>query len=66
LVSCRNVLIYFDREFQDRAIGLFKESLAWNGFLGIGAKETLRFSKYANAFTEISREARIYQKRGVL
>ncbi len=27
LVSCRNVLIYFDRELQDRAVGLFRDSL---------------------------------------
>jgi chemotaxis protein methyltransferase CheR len=65
LVSCRNVLIYFDREFQDRAIGLFKDSLAWNGFLGLGAKESLRFSKHYAAFTEFSRDHRIYRKRSV-
>ena len=49
LVSCRNVLIYFDRGLQDRAIGLFKESLARKGFLGLGAKESLRFSNHADA-----------------
>jgi chemotaxis protein methyltransferase CheR len=64
LASCRNVLIYFDREFQDRAVGLFRDSLVRNGFLGIGAKESLRFSTHADAFQEISREARIYQRRG--
>lgn len=64
LVSCRNVLIYFDRELQDRAIGLFKDSLVRKGFLGIGAKENLRFSRHAEAFEEFSREDRIYQKRG--
>ena len=32
LISCRNVLIYFDRAFQDRAIGLFKDSLTRKGF----------------------------------
>jgi chemotaxis protein methyltransferase CheR len=58
------VLIYFDREFQDRAIGLFKESLARSGFLGIGAKENLRFSKYAEAFAEFDRSTRIYRLRG--
>jgi CheY-like chemotaxis protein len=34
LISCRNVMIYFDRPLQDRAIGLFHESLARKGFLG--------------------------------
>lgn len=65
LVSCRNVLIYFDRELQDRAIGLFRDSLTRKGFLGLGAKENLRFSKHAEAFAEFARDERIYQKRGV-
>lgn len=63
LISCRNVLIYFDRQLQDRALGLFKDSLARKGFLGLGAKETLRFSDHADAFTDFVREERIYQKR---
>ena len=62
LISCRNVLIYFDRTLQDRAVGLFKDSLARGGFLGIGAKESLRFSSHVHAFREFSREAKIYQR----
>jgi chemotaxis protein methyltransferase CheR len=64
LVSCRNVLIYFDRALQDRAVGLFKDSLVRKGFLGLGAKESLRFSAHAPAFTEFARDERLYQKRG--
>lgn len=63
LVSCRNVLIYFNRELQDRALGVFKDSLVRKGFLGLGAKESLRFSPHADDFTEFSREERIYQRR---
>jgi chemotaxis protein methyltransferase CheR len=63
LISCRNVLIYFDRALQNRAIGLFKDSLARRAFLGIGAKESLRFTEYANAFAEFAKDERIYQKR---
>jgi chemotaxis methyl-accepting protein methylase len=66
LVMCRNVLIYFDRPLQDRAVGLFKDALARKGFLGLGSKESLRFSAHADAFAEFSREERIYQKRGPL
>lgn len=62
LVSCRNVLIYFDRPLQDRAVGLFSDSLARKGFLGLGAKESLRFSAHAGAFTEFSRDDKLYQK----
>jgi chemotaxis protein methyltransferase CheR len=63
LISCRNVLIYFDKELQNRAVGLFKDSLVRRAFLGIGAKESLRFTDYANAFTEFAKDERIYQKR---
>jgi chemotaxis protein methyltransferase CheR len=63
LVSCRNVLIYFNRELQDRALGLFHESLCRQGFLGIGSKETLRFSSQADAFDSLVKQERIYQKR---
>jgi chemotaxis protein methyltransferase CheR len=56
------VLIYFNRELQDRAIGLFREALCRRGFLGIGSKESLRFTSHARAFTEVSAENRIYQK----
>jgi chemotaxis protein methyltransferase CheR len=64
LISCRNVLIYFDRDLQDRALGLFSDSLQRKGFLGLGAKESLRFSRHADAFDEFYREMRIFQKRG--
>lgn len=64
LVTCRNVLIYFDHALQDRALGLFRESLCRKGFLGIGSREAIRFSAHADAFDELLREERIYQKRG--
>lgn len=62
LVTCRNVLIYFDRALQDRAIGLFRDSLSRKGFLALGAKETLRFSDHAAEFSEFAGAERIYQK----
>ena len=63
LISCRNVMIYFDRALQDRALGLFKDSLARKGFLGLGAKESLRFSVHAPAFAEFVRDEKIYQRQ---
>jgi chemotaxis protein methyltransferase CheR len=63
LVSCRNVMIYFDRVLQDRAIGLFRESLARKGFLGLGSKESLRFSSHSGAFSEFVPGEKIYQRR---
>lgn len=63
LISCRNVLIYFDRSLQDRALGLFRDALVRDGFLGLGSRESLRFSSHADEFTDLAREERIYQKR---
>lgn len=63
LVSCRNVLIYFDRGLQDRAVGLFSDALVRKGFLGIGSKESLRFSRHVGDFDEFVREDKIYRKR---
>jgi chemotaxis protein methyltransferase CheR len=63
LISCRNVMIYFDRSFQDRAIGLFRDSLSRHGFLGLGSKESLRFSDHAQAFVDFDRDEKIYQRR---
>ncbi|HWL07191.1 MAG TPA: CheR family methyltransferase [Planctomicrobium sp.] len=63
-ISCRNVLIYFRSELQDRAIGLFRDSLSRKGFLGLGAKESLRFSRHAQDFMEFDRKERIYQLGG--
>jgi chemotaxis protein methyltransferase CheR len=62
LISCRNVLIYFDRPLQDRAIGLFRDSLARKGFLGLGAKESMRFSGHSASFKDFVREEKIYQR----
>lgn len=65
LVSSRNVLIYFDRGLQDRALGLFGESLVRGGFLGLGARETLRFSRHAGAFADFDAGERIYRRNTV-
>ncbi len=62
LISCRNVLIYFERDLQDRAVGLFRDSLVHGGFLGLGSKETLRFSRHAAAFADFAHAERIYRK----
>ena len=61
LISCRNVLIYFDPTLQARAVALFRDSLAPRGFLGLGSRETLRFSPHAADFEEFAREERLYR-----
>jgi chemotaxis protein methyltransferase CheR len=41
LISCRNVLIYFDRDTQERLFEKFHQALAPDGFLVLGKVETL-------------------------
>jgi len=64
-VSCRNVLIYFNRRLQDRVFGLFHESLCHRGFLGLGSKESIDFSSYADRFESLARRERLFRKVGV-
>jgi chemotaxis protein methyltransferase CheR len=64
LISCRNVLIYFERALQDRALRLFRDALPHNGFLGLGSRESLRFSPESAAFEDFDRDNRIYRRRG--
>jgi chemotaxis protein methyltransferase CheR len=61
-ISCRNVLIYFDRELQNHAVGVLCDSLCRRGFLGLGLKESLRFTAQASAFSEFAPDARLYQR----
>jgi chemotaxis protein methyltransferase CheR len=63
LVSCRNVLIYFDRVLQARAVGLFADSLCRQGFLGLGLRETLRFGPHGATFEDVVVEARVFRRR---
>jgi len=62
LITCRNVLIYFDLELQERVINLFYESLALFGFLCLGTKETIMRHQIMNNFKVIDKELNIYQK----
>jgi len=62
-ISCRNVLIYFNRKLQNRAVGLFHESLCHRGVLAVGTKESLDFTAYAEKFESAVKRERIYRKR---
>ena len=62
LILCRNVLIYFDNELQNKVLKLFYDSLPIHGFLVLGKKESLRFSVVYENFKEIDRNEKIYQK----
>lgn len=61
-ISCRNVLIYFDLELQNRIFHLFYESLSKFGFLCLGTKETLFHHEIMSKFKVINKKFNIYQK----
>jgi chemotaxis protein methyltransferase CheR len=63
LVVCRNVLIYFGRELQDRVLGLFDASLARRGMLALGRKETLRGTAIEDRYEPLVDAERIYRRR---
>ncbi|MXV15095.1 CheR family methyltransferase [Hufsiella ginkgonis] len=62
LISCRNVLIYFNAELQRKVIRLFYDSLCPLGFLCLGSKETLRGDELASRFRVVDQFENIYQK----
>lgn len=61
LILCRNVLIYFDKDLQERALGLFDASLAKLGYLALGTKETIKFSPMHGWFQQLNKE-KIWKK----
>jgi len=62
LILCRNVLIYFDKALQDRALKLFDQSLEPLGFLALGSKETLKFSSITDKYRQLDDKERIWRK----
>jgi chemotaxis protein methyltransferase CheR len=64
LIVCRNVLIYFDKNLQDRVLDLFEKSLIRRGFLALGTKESLRFSAVADKFEILDGANRIFRMKG--
>jgi chemotaxis protein methyltransferase CheR len=61
VILCRNVLIYFTKKLQARVIKLFLDSLAPDGFLCLGSKESLQFSQYAGNFSTHVEKEKIYR-----
>lgn len=61
VILCRNVLIYFDKDLQDRALCLFDDSLAKLGYLALGTKETIKFSPIQKKFKQLNKE-KIWRK----
>jgi chemotaxis protein methyltransferase CheR len=61
-ILCRNVLIYFDKALQAQVHRLFYDSLSTFGVLGLGSKETLRFSKFESCYEQLVAGEKLYRK----
>ena len=61
LVSCRNLLIYFNSDLQKKIIPLFHYALAPDGFLFLGTSESV--GQYDQLFVEDPARCRLYQKK---
>jgi two-component system CheB/CheR fusion protein len=63
LVTCCNVLIYFDPELQKKAVALLQYAVAPGGFLMLGGSENLRGA--TSQLTAVSTKPLIYRKQHV-
>ncbi|NNN06533.1 MAG: PAS domain-containing protein [Elusimicrobia bacterium] len=63
LISCRNVLIYFEPVLKKRVLPIFHYALNLNGFLTLGASETIE--AFAHLFNTEDKTNKIYTKKAV-
>jgi two-component system CheB/CheR fusion protein len=61
LVSCRNMLIYFDSQLQERIVPILHYALKLNGFLILGESESI--GKFTNLFESVNKRGFIYTKK---
>jgi chemotaxis protein methyltransferase CheR len=61
-ILCRNVLIYFGNPLQKRVHELFHASLVNFGVLGLGHKETIRFTPMERCYEAIDAREKLYRR----
>lgn len=59
LILCRNVLIYFNLNLQEKVVSKFYDALIPSGFLGLGDKENIN---QQTKFHVIDRSVKVYRK----
>jgi chemotaxis protein methyltransferase CheR len=62
LILCRNVLIYFNQNLQNKVINLFYDSLCPLGILALGNKESLLFTDKKKKFDDVDKKEKIFIK----
>jgi chemotaxis protein methyltransferase CheR len=62
VIFCRNVLIYFNNALQDRVQELFLQSMEMFGVLGLGRKESIKFTTVADNYDVIDTDEKLYRR----
>jgi chemotaxis protein methyltransferase CheR len=62
VILCRNVMIYFNKALQERVHDLLHQSLIIFGILGLGNKESLRFTLHEKHYEELDRGEKLYRR----
>lgn len=61
IIICKNVLIYFDTDLQEKVFELFYDSLKFGGFLIIGESEQIH-EQFKNRFKAYDLEYKLFEK----
>jgi two-component system CheB/CheR fusion protein len=64
LLSCRNVLIYFQAQLQQKLLPLFHYALRPGGYLFLGPSESILGA--SNLFAEVHKQARLFRRQDVM
>lgn len=62
VILCRNVMIYFNKALQERVHNLIYESLSMFGILGLGNKESLKFTPRESFYERLHGRDQLYRK----
>jgi chemotaxis protein methyltransferase CheR len=62
VVLCRNVMIYFNQDLQRRVHELLRTSLSRLGVLGLGRRESLRFTPHEGSYQVLDAAEQLYRR----
>lgn len=63
LICCRNVMIYFNKQLQNRVVTLLHDNLSSLGYLALGTKESLIFTTLKNEFDIVDMQQKIFRRK---
>lgn len=62
VIFCRNVMIYFNKTLQARVHNLLYESMSMFGVLGLGSKETIKYTPREGCYDELDAVTKLNRK----